>query len=48
MRTVLLALVYYLVVTPIGLLTRAIKDPLSRGWDPVAASYWVAPILPES
>ncbi|MFJ7128035.1 hypothetical protein [Streptomyces sp. NPDC098101] len=44
MRTVLLAIVYYLVVTPIGLLARAVRDPLTRAVDPEAASYWAEPI----
>ncbi|NGO77800.1 hypothetical protein G6045_19365 [Streptomyces sp. YC504] len=43
MRAVLLAVVYYLVVTPIGLLARATRDPLTRSWDPKAESYWVTP-----
>ncbi|MDT9684662.1 hypothetical protein RND61_21765 [Streptomyces sp. TRM76323] len=42
MRTVLLAIVYYLVITPIGLITRAVRDPLARGADPKATSYWTA------
>ena len=38
---VLLASIYYLVFTPIGLLLRRIKgDPLERQLDPSAASYW--------
>ena len=38
---VLLASIYYLVFTPIGLLLRLIKgDPLERQLDPSAASYW--------
>ena len=43
MRTVLLAIVYYLIITPIGLLARAVRDPLARGMDPKATSYWTAP-----
>ncbi|WP_197287611.1 hypothetical protein [Streptomyces apocyni] len=43
MRAVLLAIVYYLVVTPIGLLARVTSDPLTRRWDPKAESYWVTP-----
>ena len=39
---VVLALVYYLVVTPIGLLTRLFGyDPMERKFDREAASYWV-------
>ncbi|MFO0906146.1 MAG: SxtJ family membrane protein [Pirellulales bacterium] len=38
---VVLALVYWLVITPIGLALRACgKDPMQRGFDPSAASYW--------
>ncbi|MEE3202467.1 MAG: SxtJ family membrane protein [Acidobacteriota bacterium] len=38
---VLLASIYYLVFTPIGLLLRLIKgDPLERRLDRSAASYW--------
>ena len=37
----LLIFVFYLVVTPVGLLVRLFgKDPLERKWDPDAASYW--------
>lgn len=45
-RTVLLAVVYYLVVTPIGLLSRVVRDPLARGWHRKAESYWSAPTPP--
>ncbi len=39
---VVLALIYYLVFAPIGLLLRALgKDPLSRAFDRSARSYWV-------
>ncbi len=39
---VLLALTYYLVVTPIGLVFRLIgRDPLERSIDRKAATYWV-------
>ena len=38
----LLAVVYYLVLTPTGLLMRAFgHDPMGRRFDPRAASYWV-------
>lgn len=38
-----LAAVYYLVLTPIGLLMRAVGyDPLARDFDTDAQSYWVA------
>ena len=40
---VVLALVYYLVLTPIGLAMRLLgRDPLNRRFDPKAASYWTA------
>jgi len=39
---VILALVYYLVFTPIGLAMRIFRyDPMNRGFDDAAASYWV-------
>jgi hypothetical protein len=41
MRKPLLAAVYYLVVTPIGLVSRLIHDPLSRRWNRDAQSYWI-------
>lgn len=37
----LLGIVLYLVFTPIGLLLRLLgRDPLERGFDPRASSYW--------
>jgi hypothetical protein len=40
---VVLALVYYLVFTPIGLVMRVIGyDPMKRRFDPEAATYWIA------
>ena len=37
-----LAMVFYLVLTPIGLLMRLVGyDPMSRRFDKDAASYWV-------
>jgi fatty acid desaturase len=39
---VVMALVYYLVVTPIGLVMRVLgHDPMHRGFDRQAGSYWV-------
>lgn len=39
---VVLALAYYLALTPIGLIMRLFRhDPLSRRFDPKAQSYWV-------
>ncbi|WP_221031921.1 SxtJ family membrane protein [Actomonas aquatica] len=38
---VILGLVYYLVLTPIGLIMRALgRDPLERRYDPTQTSYW--------
>ncbi len=49
---VLLALVYYLALTPIGLTMRLFRyDPLARRFDRGASSYWTprqAPPTPES
>jgi hypothetical protein len=40
---VLLGAVYYLVLTPIGLLARFLGyDPMARRFDPQARSYWIA------
>ena len=40
---VILALVYYLVITPIGLAMRVFGyDPMKKRFDPSAESYWVA------
>jgi len=39
----ILAAVYYLLLTPIGLLARLFgHDPMKRRFDPAAESYWVA------
>lgn len=39
---ILLALVYYLALTPIGLTMRLLRyDPLTRRFDPGARTYWV-------
>jgi hypothetical protein len=39
---VLMALVYYVVVTPIGLVFKLLgKDPMHRKLDPEAKSYWI-------
>jgi hypothetical protein len=40
MRKVLLAAVYVLAVTPVGLWHRLTRDPLQRAWDKSADSYW--------
>ena len=40
---VVLGFVYYLVLTPIGLMMRLLgRDPLERRFDPKAKSYWAA------
>jgi hypothetical protein len=42
MSNVILALFFFLVVTPIGLLARLFqKDFLARKWERQAASYWI-------
>ena len=39
---ILMAIVYYLVLTPAGLLLRLFKgDPLQRRADPAASTYWI-------
>ncbi|RBL81301.1 hypothetical protein DDE05_45440 [Streptomyces cavourensis] len=43
LRTLLLLLAYYLVVTPAGLLSRLVDDPLARRWNRRADTYWNAP-----
>jgi hypothetical protein len=43
MRKLLLFAVYYAVFTPVGLVTRLVRDPLCRRWDHRADSYWVRP-----
>jgi hypothetical protein len=43
MRHILLAPLYFLVVTPIGWILRVVHDPLHRAWDPKAESYLTAP-----
>jgi hypothetical protein len=47
-RTVLLFLAYYLVLTPVGLVLRLIRDPLTRRPDRRAASYWMLTASPRS
>lgn len=37
----LLPLLYYLVITPAGLLGRLVRDPLSRRPDTHATTYWI-------
>lgn len=39
--TILLTAVFYLVITPTGIILRAIgRDPLARRFDPQASTYW--------
>ncbi|MGA6161331.1 hypothetical protein [Amycolatopsis magusensis] len=39
MRTVVLAIFYYLVLTPVSLLIRLFRDPLHRRADPSRTTY---------
>lgn len=41
MRDVVLLLLYFLVITPYGVLRRRFGDPLARRWSPDAQSYFV-------
>ena len=43
MRTAWLATVYYLVVTPVGAVSRLVRDPLHRRRLPAATTYWSTP-----
>ena len=38
--TLFMGTAYYLVVTPVGLIVKLVRDPLRREWDARAASYW--------
>ncbi|MBT2529290.1 hypothetical protein J7E91_28795 [Streptomyces sp. ISL-99] len=38
-----LAALYFLVLTPIGLCVRRIRDPLRRSWHASATTYWDPP-----
>ncbi|RKT19814.1 hypothetical protein BX285_4284 [Streptomyces sp. 1114.5] len=40
MRRLLLFVVYFLVVTPVGLVGRLVRDPLRRSRGPRVRSYW--------
>jgi hypothetical protein len=47
MTRVILTLVFFLVVTPIGLVMRMIgKDPLTKGADESADTYWIPRTYP--
>jgi hypothetical protein len=38
---VVMAIIYYFVITPVGLAVRLLRgDPLQRGFDRAAVSYW--------
>jgi hypothetical protein len=38
----LLTIIFFLVLTPTGLIMRIVgKDPMDRKWDPAAESYWI-------
>jgi hypothetical protein len=42
MSHVILGIIYYLVLTPIGLALRAMgRDPLQRRFEPAARTYWI-------
>jgi len=43
MRRIALAMLYFGVVSPVGLAIRLVRDPLRRRWEPDAASYWQTP-----
>jgi hypothetical protein len=46
---VLLAIVFYLVITPVGLVMRLLgRDPLQRKFNPEASTYWVDHAEPKS
>ena len=42
MRKLLLGALYYLVVTPAGVVLRLVHDPLTRRWNAHRSSYWIA------
>jgi hypothetical protein len=39
---VVLALMFFLVVTPVGFLVRLFHDPMTRQFDRAAGTYWIA------
>lgn len=43
MRTFLLFLVYILVMTPAGLVSRVVKDPMARRRPAGTKTYWTRP-----
>jgi hypothetical protein len=40
-RYFLMALCYFLILTPVGLIVRLVRDPLNRNWRPEQDSYWI-------
>lgn len=40
MRKAFLTIVYVLLVIPVGLATRVLRDPMRRSWSPRRQSYW--------
>lgn len=40
MRTMLLGIVYFFVLSPVAALCRTIRDPLHRRPDPRRSTYW--------
>jgi hypothetical protein len=46
---VLLGIVFYFVITPVGVVMRLLgRDPLERTFDPEASTYWVDHVEPKS
>ena len=46
---VIMAIVYYLVLTPIGVLRRLLgRDPMTRRFEPDARTYWIPRLPPEN
>lgn len=43
MLTALLFVLYFLVVVPLGWLSRVVRDPMRRSWRPAATTYWMTP-----
>lgn len=37
----IMAIIYFLVITPIGLIVRLFDDPMKRRFDRAAATYWI-------
>ena len=43
MLTTLLFVLYFLVVVPLGWVSRVVRDPMRRRWRPAATTYWMNP-----